>query len=1017
MDMKMTGVVNYTVGEEVYGSDTQNGGRGFNEAADQSSLYNDDPAQETEDQAPVLESRFATSDKVMEEMGGQQLAEEDLTEEELRNDVKWQETSQRMAKFYGDNVAQNMPDGEDQTPNLANVSAEYGMQLMSEMQGNLGGLSMSQSNRAVGGMIPLVKQAIDSEDPAVIQDLLYMMERYEDKEWSFNGVGRTMKYLFGEVSNVMGGFGLASAPLKFGAKKMITQQGRDMLMEKLAKMKATKAGQILANNKVKTAAGAAGMTQAGLDNLYRQKLEVAGGKKKEIDLLELGLSGLIGAGVGTTIAATPEIVMAAAKGTKEYYRALEKRVAELVEEAKATQVDPDGNPIFDVQAGGPVPKKYETPSERAIDPTIETPIDLVKAPTITMKDLEGKTIYPIEADLTAGGGYYKGVDAATTDPVPLKGGETYPLLVDSEQSGLVWANKGGASGKAQLTRWQKAAAKSEDGYIYGTIYNMSEDAHQSNNTAVRAYLNTIDSYLRDGRIQPEQATALHDMVVKKGDDLVASGEAALAKAQKMPDKQAATKKKKKDAIAKANVRINSGKAMQGLPDFNKKDHDAVDYAFNLSFEDRKAVLEQFNSKAAQSLGMPNTAKILRATRDPKAAGRNVGDVKYVIRFDPNDPETIVKLGEGDVPAHPSFDMGVKGEIVGQFAEPVNVKTLYDEKFNAVADRDPKDAWTSFMREKPSQNIRPDQVENIDTSSYKSIKSPKQARVVMDVANDNWKTSTVSKKDGGISPTDYIDALNASDSSSTLTKYETPEEIKGFKSEIRNGNMDLFQLGDNQIYFGTHKGQSYKEDLGFTHPELTDNETTLVGVVNNEQGAPKGGDGIMAKAIQEGVTALDAFAVPSAKYPEGFLPAYYSKRGFKTLGTVDFDKSYYSTQEYNDIIHQWKSEGWDESLGMPKITIMKYKGSEDARENATGLLLGGSIDDFNAGLGVNGQTSGSNKPGLNRQLGSNGRGDNAGSGQSGDMGNTQPGRSGGGDVSDVYSEINSLSSERKLNLGL
>jgi hypothetical protein len=87
---------------------------------------------------------------------------------------------------------------------------------------------------------------------------------------------------------------------------------------------------------------------------------------------------------------------------------------------------------------------------------------------------------------------------------------------------------------------------------------------------------------------------------------------------------------------------------------------------------------------------------------------------------------------------------------------------------------------------------------------------------------------------------------------------------------------------------------------------------------------------MHKALERGATALDAFAVPTAQHPEGFLPQYYSKYGFKELGRIPFDPQYYSKNQLADMEKLWESQGWDRSMGHPSVAIMKYVGDENAR---------------------------------------------------------------------------------------
>jgi hypothetical protein len=62
-------------------------------------------------------------------------------------------------------------------------------------------------------------------------------------------------------------------------------------------------------------------------------------------------------------------------------------------------------------------------------------------------------------------------------------------------------------------------------------------------------------------------------------------------------------------------------------------------------------------------------------------------------------------------------------------------------------------------------------------------------------------------------------------------------------------------------------------------------------------------------------------------------------GFKELGRVPFDPSYHSPQKVEDMKHGWRSQGWDESMGMPDLAIMKWKGRDDDRYDALRRHLG------------------------------------------------------------------------------
>jgi len=172
---------------------------------------------------------------------------------------------------------------------------------------------------------------------------------------------------------------------------------------------------------------------------------------------------------------------------------------------------------------------------------------------------------------------------------------------------------------------------------------------------------------------------------------------------------------------------------------------------------------------------------------------------------------------------------------------------------------------------------------------------------------------------GFKPEDFSKALSSSPSASTLTQYD-PQEVRQM---LGTGKFEGYKLAGHDAYFGIKNGADYGDDYGFEHPALTNHEKALVGVVNNDKNARGVGDSLMKAAIKHGVTALDAFAVPSDKHPKGFLPDFYSKYGFKELGRIPFDPKYVTPEQFADMKKSWAAAGWDEKRHpLPDVTIMK-----------------------------------------------------------------------------------------------
>jgi hypothetical protein len=168
----------------------------------------------------------------------------------------------------------------------------------------------------------------------------------------------------------------------------------------------------------------------------------------------------------------------------------------------------------------------------------------------------------------------------------------------------------------------------------------------------------------------------------------------------------------------------------------------------------------------------------------------------------------------------------------------------------------------------------------------------------------------------VNPHQVADAIGKSKGSSTLTQY-APEDIAH--------HLKAHKMKGKEAYFALQHGLDYGSEYGFSHPDLGKKEVGLTTVVNNEPDERGLGDQIVRGAIKHGATALDAFAVPSDKYPGGFLPHFYGKHGFRELGRVPFDPSYVSPERLKAMKEYWTSTGWDEGRhGMPSVAIMKLQ---------------------------------------------------------------------------------------------
>lgn len=527
-------------------------------------------------------------------------------------------------------------------------------------------------------------------------------------------------------------------------------------------------------------------------------------------------------------------------------------------------------------------------------------------PTVNPDNLIGKKIFPIMADLTRAGAPYTGIDSTKIDkPVQMQGGPGFSYIPIMTQHGVVWAVEGKNRGNFKL-------GKDAD---YAVVTTMNPDTHKSNATFSQALTRTAMAHAKAGRIPPENLAKINDMIRSP------TGGPEVASLQNFP-----------------------GLEHPDVEDFNKR----------LNFDSRKRLADILKSAAAQNLGSPNVNKIIRGTADPDFAGLNRSQALFLIKLEKGD-DNLVNLKKAGLPEHESYKYGLKGQVVGRFHHPVAAETLWHDWFKRKGNQEPRHVRRAFDLELPVGEITPE-IASMLPRHPKDMQSPQAARLALHAALDNWHNTDDPVTEGGLSPTEMANAIRDSDSSSTLAPYG-PKDIG---SMVRSGKFKGYKLRDGQVYFGLKRGTNYGDDYGFHHPELTNNETALTSVVNNEPGAKGiGGPAVVLKAIKEGATALDAYAVPSKKHPNGFLPDYYSHFGFKELGRVPFDPQYHSAQKLEDMKDHWRSQGWDESMGMPDLAIMKWKGRDDDRYGALRRHLetgsphtgsGKSISDVKSAIG-------------------------------------------------------------------
>lgn len=507
-------------------------------------------------------------------------------------------------------------------------------------------------------------------------------------------------------------------------------------------------------------------------------------------------------------------------------------------------------------------------------------------PTINPQDLVGKRVFPIFADLTKAGSAFTGIDASQlSKPEQLYGGPGYPLLPESQEKGLAWAVEGKGRGSAKIR-------KDAD---YVVVSSMMPHSHQSNASFSNALMKNMDAYVRDKRLAPEDIQQIDDMI-------------------RRPTEQ---------------------KELQGLQEFPGFAHpEAENFLRGISFEQRKRISNVLASKEAQALGAPNIDKITRETLDPEFSGVPSRHGMFLLEIPKgSEDEQLVNLKAAGLPEHPSYQYGIKGRVVGKFHYPVAPEVLFKDWFDKAhaeaSQKEKSNVRRAFDLAMPVGTVT-QEIADMLPRHPRDIQSGKAARLALNAFNDQWAHTDDPVNKGGIGAAEFSQALKNSDFSSTLSQYSA-EDINKMK---KDKNFTGYKLKDGEVYFGLKRNTNYADDYGFEHPELSPNETALVSVVNNEPGAKGiGGAPVVLKAIQEGATALDCYAVPSQKHPKGFLPNFYSHFGFKELGRIPFDPQYVTQTQFDDMKHQWRKSGWDETMGMPSLVVMKWDGKDADRSDA------------------------------------------------------------------------------------
>ena len=515
--------------------------------------------------------------------------------------------------------------------------------------------------------------------------------------------------------------------------------------------------------------------------------------------------------------------------------------------------------------------------------------EIQEAPIITLKDLIGKKVFPTFADITSAGRVFKGIDSSELlIPIETHGGPEWPLI-QAEKVGEetnVWSNQG-----AGVTTTK--AKRADEGAIM-LVTLMDKNAHMSNTEVANAIIGTNVAYVRDKRI-PEKNLKLLNKKIKSEDAF-------------------------NDFVG-----IDA-------PDIN-------DYVSKLPFQGDKSrarLATILSLKESEELGAANVQRILDEMRSPEFEGGRIGDSVIALQLSKGAP--VVKLSDSGGMTHPSYQYAVRGKVIGKFARPINAEMIYDDFLaqRRAEGKPQKGDRRAIDLAKPVQVITEQIASRIPQTPYKYLKSAQHAKLLKYALENKWKDSGTAKNKGGISPAEFIDTLNSSEAKVALNDYT----LDSVKKEIKDGKLNLYQLGDSKVFFGT-KNTNPASDYGLDPKDygFGENEKTLTLVLNAERGTAGMGDAIMMKALSEGVTALDCFAIKNSRYPDGMLPSLYKRFGFEVVGEIPFDPQYYTPQKLADIKLFWKNNGWDESTGLPSVVLMKWKGNENDRTGSLRDIAG------------------------------------------------------------------------------
>ena len=226
----------------------------------------------------------------------------DVTEESLQTNGVWIEASRIMMEANGEANARTVSDVE---------AAEYGKEFMGWFNYNIPVMAYRSSQLA---------HASNKQKLA----MLYLMEKYEQKNVSWEGIQRMFWGMLRDPTTYFGLTTLGVGLWAGASAKQLTKVGFKSSLRK--SLPAATAGSV------------EGGLYAGFDEYYRQNVKVEAGRQKEKDLGAIGTSAVMGTTLGAVI---PPVAALTARAVKNIATAVSQSVPKVIGSGKTDIHSPE----------------------------------------------------------------------------------------------------------------------------------------------------------------------------------------------------------------------------------------------------------------------------------------------------------------------------------------------------------------------------------------------------------------------------------------------------------------------------------------------------------------------------------------------------------------------------------------------------------------------------------------------------------------------------------------------------